>query len=135
MTRYKARCRLGEKCECGFTSLRVFCEHLNAERPEEEVHAQNREAWMTLPAELRNKAREHLAERLSNEPAFVSKLTDQAKRGVALGSDNIRFHFAEGMAIRNALRGAVRDAELPRGTTWDDYYYGALSSLFEDVAA
>jgi hypothetical protein len=35
------------------------------------------------------------------------------------------WHFRQGMAIRNMLRGVVKDEELPTGN-WDDYYVAVV---------
>lgn len=37
------------------------------------------------------------------------------------------FHHAEGMGVRNLLRGIILDEELPSGN-WDDFYVAALLS-------
>jgi hypothetical protein len=51
----------------------------------------------------------------------------QIASGWTLGSDIPRFHFQQGMTIRNVLRRALADEQLPTGPkNWDDWYYGAL---------
>lgn len=98
-----------------------------------------RELWEALPSDIRRTCVEHLVETF---PAFMlrtiantmeehgsdwtTRLYDEEReRGVP-----ISFHFADGMAFRNALREVVPDIDLPTVMGWDDYYVPAV----EDAA-
>lgn len=127
-----------ERCECvgvPRNTMKVFCEHWNAEQAPHSVHLDSIAMWSSLPADIQDRC---LRKLLATVPArMVHEWRDQAARGMAIGSDDVRFHFAAGMWVRNLLRGVVPDHELPfkredgllEPTQWDEYYYGALHAL------
>jgi len=108
--------------------------------------------WGRLPTDLRRRAIAQLQEHYA--PEFFADVRAAAS---ALGPDGAAvglgewmpwdWHFGQGMAVRNVLRGAIRDAELPDfpewygeladGTgNWDDYYIQcveAAAGLREEV--
>lgn len=91
-----------------------------------------------LPEPLRSRAVEHLRRELPDD--VVATL--RAARGIDPDWGGY-FHFGTGMAIRNLLRGAVLDEELPpvvqpdghEASNWDDYYIDALEGALESSPA
>ena len=138
-------CTLGQdKCEClggSFLTLRMVCDNWHVpEQPLHEVHKTNIRNWNMLALPIRERCLQHLRRFMHDALDVVEHWRDQAARGVAIGSDRIRFHMDEGMQIRNALRAVVTDSELPPmkqpggeiGRNWDNYYVGALYALCDE---
>ena len=87
-----------------------------------------------LPEPLRSRAIEHLRRELA--PESIANLRAARDADPDWGG---YFHFGAGMAIRNLLRGAIRDEELPcveydQGcfSNWDDYYIDALEGALAE---
>lgn len=121
-------CERKSGCECigGRRQLSAFCQHWNAERPYDDTDRWVIANWQALPAELRGRCVQHLR---SVVPAkVVETWRAQRAREIAPGSESLRFHFEVGMQVRNALRDAAADDQLPTGN-WDDYYVGAIDDL------
>jgi hypothetical protein len=82
--------------------------------------------WMLIPSEKREAMLAGLRAWL---PA--SYVEDLGEQGLP-----VRFHFNEGMQIRNRLRDHLKDDELPptrhgQSYNWDDYYLGAVAELID----
>jgi hypothetical protein len=84
--------------------------------------------WNELPETWRNTCLCHLEETFTQWPHIVVRWQEQVDRGALIGSDDVRFHFGAGMAVRNILRQVLPDHKLPTGN-WDDYYYGAIDAF------
>ena len=127
------RCNISP-CDCltvGRTDLRVLCPHWDATRPAAAFEAEAIARWKTVPPEHREVCVQHLSRSLIGHDVIVAVFKRQRASGAALGSDDPRFHFAAGMAIRNILRQVMPDCDLPpresgEQSNWDDYYYGCL---------
>lgn len=113
-----------------------------------------------LPDDLQARAVEHLRSKL--HPESIAYLRDFHGRVGSWNGDEVTpeehrrnekeygaripmpFHFSTGMAIRNVLRGAIKDCELPtvvyekdgfEAQNWDDYYQAVLDDLIGVVAS
>lgn len=97
--------------------------------PLAEIRRDEALAWSRLDPSLRERAVKHLRRVLP--PAWADAIRAAIEEHGAewtskIGDDPLYvFHFSHGMAIRNMLREAVGDADLPSGN-WDDYYVPAL---------
>lgn len=98
---------------------------------------------LALPLRFRCVTHLHKVISAATDGADLLKLwVEQAARGVALGSDDVRFHHGTGMNVRNALRDAVPDDMLPPikqpdggyARNWDDFYYGVMHALVVELA-
>lgn len=77
--------------------------------------------WDLLDPDVKVRAIGHLRKQLTPELIDeVARLMNEDPDGWA-----VIHHFTFGMAVRNELRAAVKDHELPTGN-WDDYYVKAL---------
>ena len=103
-----------------------------------DVHAWSIENWNRLPDHDRAVCLDHLRSTIMRGwPQHVDTWRAQAAQAVEIGSDDPRFHFGAGMAVRNILRQVLPDFKLPKikqadGTlaqNWDDFYHGALHAL------
>lgn len=109
------------------------------ERPIDELDRWSERNWAMVPEFIRNDCESHLRAEIG--PYLLGKWMDQRRRGIRIGSDDPRFHFGVGMAVRNTLRAQLLDEELPEiisdhegkpyGPTrnWDDYYFGVLAAI------
>src|SRR6266576_3946149 len=96
----------------------------------EELQQFAEDNWQRVEPEKRKLCVEHLRSLFSPEDF------EFFKKAFEIGEFGSWFHFAEGMAIRNALRDVIKDDELPGvkysgGDTyefknWDDFYMAAL---------
>jgi len=131
-------CSRGLACDCtgDRTMLRTFCPDFQLEEePPREVELEAIAHWQRLPEPQRIACLAAL--RLSVPMEVRAKWRDQAARGMRVGSEDPRFHFGPGMAVRNTLRRVLPDNVLPavpypdggEHSNWDDYYYGALDAL------
>lgn len=88
-----------------------------------------------LPEPLRTRAVEHLRRELHPDTLDVLRKRYESDPEPWGGY----FHFGAGMAIRNLLREAIRDDELPpveyydgrSYSNWDDYYIDALEGALD----
>ena len=109
---------------------------------------------LVLPPELQKKAVDHLRDTL--HPDSIQYLRELHERDPEWGDEltaerreemkekygfvvPVPFHFSTGMTIRNILRGAIKDSELPgvqypegEMHNWDDWYHGVLNELVND---
>lgn len=124
------------KCEGEKIYLRMFCpQWRDPERPRDKIDDWQCTQWQRIPEAARHRCLELLRQRV---PLIVrTEWQDQAARGVAIGSTDVRFHLGVGMAVRNVLREVLRDKDLPGGGrwTWDDFYRGALYDLVSSHGA
>jgi hypothetical protein len=134
-----------ERCTCigpPRSTLKMFCDHWDASRPAGDHERMAIAMWNTLPDELRKLALDHLrATIIPRHMAALNKWRKQVDNNIAIGSDDVRFHFGAGMAVRNVLRQVVPDHKLPlivengmRDGNWDDFYYGAIHELASEPA-
>lgn len=147
VTANPGRCT-AERCTCigpPRSTLRMFCESWDASHVVGQIELESITNWFSLPDQLRERAYQHLEKIIRRDaPETLQKWVKQLAAGQALGSDDIRFHFAAGMAIRNLLREVVKDDELPWSKSvdakghvcvdvgnWGDFYYGAIHELAE----
>lgn len=94
--------------------------------------------WNQLDQSIRDQAVEHLRDHLPAE--LKTEVRDKRRQYGDEWMDHMykgeipvdgypyipySFHHAEGMGIRNLLRGVILDEELPSGN-WDDFYVAAL---------
>ena len=120
----------GCAAECQFSTIKMFCEHFDTSHPAGEHAAKQIAAWKSLPEVSRKLALDHLRMSLTHATGqggreALAKWKAQKAAGIEIGSDDCRFHFSGGMAVRNILRQVCADP----GGNWDDYYYGALDEL------
>jgi hypothetical protein len=95
------------------------------------------ENWNRLSEHDRAVCLDHLRSTMQGWPHIVERWRKQVAAGEEIGSDDVRFHFGGGMAVRNILRQVLPDYKLPKikqsdGTlaqNWDDFYHGALHAL------
>lgn len=98
--------------------------------------------WNLIPPADRQRCLNHLGGVLRSKmdgPAVIATWARQVAAGVSIGSNDKMFHFGAGMQVRNILRGALGDLELPQirqpngelGQNWDDFYLGALHALVQ----
>lgn len=105
--------------------------------------------WQRIPAADRKRCLDRLRAWLGvagDGPVALARWRAQVGssingKPVAIGSDDIGFHFGAGMAIRNCLREVMIDALLPQveqpngemGQNWDDFYLGAIHALVTEA--
>lgn len=117
-----------------------------------DIQAWSIENWKKIPEADRKRCLDHLRIYMGDVDggrATLAKWRAQARstvngEPVRIGSDDIRFHFGVGMAIRNVLRQVITDDRLPgpvnsgRGLSchrnWDDFYIGAIHALASEPA-
>lgn len=94
------------------------------------------ENWKKVPQKDRDACIRLIHSYVDDDVLSVWK--EQYKLGLDIGGDY--FHFGGGMALRNLLRGVIKDDELPgvfyeqyndTMYNWDDYYMGALIDALE----
>jgi hypothetical protein len=134
-----AKCLKGENCECvAYPQLMVLCpDYVVDEVPPSSHHAESVINWLTIPEADRKLCLDHLLSVMEDHPSVIARWKRQKAAGMAIGSDDIRFHFGAGMSVRNVLRKVMPDDKLPgvtyeNGTlvkNFDDYYYGAIDAL------
>ena len=134
-----------DRCECvgARLTLRAWCEHWLV--PERRIVGdaeamQQIWRWQGIPREQRLKCASHLRERVIAEaPSTALRWSDQVRRGMVVGSEDLNFHHGVGMQVRNTLRRVLPDESLPPikysdgslARNWDDYYLGALWMAFD----
>lgn len=134
------KCTRPEGCKPECAQLRMLCEFYNCEHEPDDCALYSIGRWNKLGEGLRKTVLDHLRTSLLQSTGeggrkALAKWRDQRARGIQCGSDDIRFHFSGGRAVRNIIRQVVRDDKLP-DQNWDDYYYGAISALAaEEVPA
>lgn len=131
-------CVKKDGCTCKNGMETIFCEHLNSEHAYCESNRQSIARWKTIPEEVRVRCSDHLRMVVGDHPAVLERWRDQKRRGVAPGSDDVRFHFSAGMAVRNILRQVLTDDLLPgppEYRNWDDFYFGAIDEVAGDAPA
>jgi hypothetical protein len=102
-------------CECtgNRATLRMFCQHFNAERPENEVERESITMWSSLRTSCANGALKHMRKRIPSE--VIMEWYAQRRRGFAMGSRRHSLPLRRRHGVRNLLREVVPDDELP----WD----------------
>lgn len=122
-------------CECvgEHSDIRLICpDWIMDETPPEYHHLKSIADWQNLPLVDRLRCLDHLRMVMADHPVVMARWRRQAAEGMAIGSDDIRFHFGAGMAVRNVLRQVMTDDKLPGPEAfrnWDDFYYGAIDEL------
>lgn len=119
--------------------IKAFTPDHRRERPPSDVWKDCAKNWWQLPFDLRMRCVGHLhAEMLKTDYGreLLARWKDQVERGMEPGSDDLRFHFGNGMTVRNVLRSVLPDDKLPPiaydghvAQNWDDFYPGAVEQL------
>lgn len=134
-----SRCTKPEGCDClTLGAARMFCEHMNGEHPAGEMEALGIANWKRIDPATRRLCADHLRMVIGDHPAVLERWRDQKRRGIAPGSDDVRFHFSGGMAVRNVLRQVLLDHRLPgpeAERNWDDFYMGAIDEIASESGA
>lgn len=106
---------------------------MNEEKSLDEVSYEN---WLKADSNLRKDCIKHLNGYFPED--YIIDMKTNRLNGLSISDGNPYFHFGVGMQIRNYLRRAVADEELPgieyEGElykNWDDYYVGALIEFIE----
>jgi hypothetical protein len=96
--------------------------------------------WVKVAATTRSRLCSHLRSEMLVTTAgreLFDTWVKQKAAGDVIGSDDICFHFGPGVSVRNCLRDALRDDELPEikyphdisARNWDDFYYGCIDEM------
>lgn len=115
-------CQLGSHCECQYKapSTKLFCEHA---RSKGQPLGGELRMFKELPAPWQERCIVALQCYFSTQ--YLDSFREQVQRGIIPGTEWPRFHFDEGIKIRNRLRRELQDDLLPT-RNWDDYYMGAM---------
>jgi hypothetical protein len=94
------------------------------------VDSFSKKLWEQVPVLIRKDIEQHV---LAHLPAdLLAKLQDQHARGIPIGSDDMFFHFGDGMAVRNLCRERLSDNELAAYCVfgdWDACYIAILTAI------
>ncbi len=112
-------------------------------KKEKELEDWSKANWAKIPEDKRLACLGVLQGFLPVE--YIAELEQRVALGLAIMTISPRFHFGEGMQIRNMLRSVLPDEQLPpvkqehlasapEARNWDDFYIGALHALVAESA-